>query len=209
MGLDGGRSAPRRATRSRKARSAAEDGGSSDLVVARGMTAQPSGEEDREQAIAGQGRGAQRPHGGARSASQRPVWTREHRQSVKGEHRLGRPSGATRRRRSSPLCDAQARPPAVRRQRRQGALSRARGTVRVAVGLVRDRRLQRSPRSAVPRLRSYPSVVALRRFVPIQDPCAAAMRILRGRDASYLAPPARFEERHWSVLWYGRLMRQL
>lgn len=82
-GLDGGLSAPRRPTRSLKARSAAEDGGSRDLVVARGMTAQPSGEEDREQAIAGQGRGAQRPHRGVRSASQRPAWTRGHRQSAK------------------------------------------------------------------------------------------------------------------------------
>jgi hypothetical protein len=35
------------------ARSEAEDGGPSDLVVSRGMTAQPSGEEDRERAIAG------------------------------------------------------------------------------------------------------------------------------------------------------------
>jgi len=70
-GFDGDLSAPRRPTRSLQARSAAEDGGPSDLVVARGMTALPSGEEDREQAIAGQGRGAQRPHRGARSASQR------------------------------------------------------------------------------------------------------------------------------------------
>src|SRR5262249_26209737 len=82
-GLDGGLSAPRRPTRSLKARSAAEDGGARDLVVARGMTAQPSGGEDREQAIAGQGRGAQRPHRGVRSASQRPAWTRGHRQSAK------------------------------------------------------------------------------------------------------------------------------
>jgi hypothetical protein len=40
-------------TPSLQARSAAEDGEPSDLVVARGMAAQPAGEEDRKQAVAG------------------------------------------------------------------------------------------------------------------------------------------------------------
>jgi hypothetical protein len=55
------------------ARSEAEDGETSDLVVSRGMTAQPAGEEDRERAIAGQ-RSAS--HASASKKVRMDAWTR-------------------------------------------------------------------------------------------------------------------------------------
>jgi hypothetical protein len=70
------------------ARSEAEDGETSDLVVSRGMTAQPAGEEDRERAIAGPRsashasalrrliRQQKGPHGCVDQSSQRDHWRR-------------------------------------------------------------------------------------------------------------------------------------
>ena len=104
-------------------RSAAEDGGSSDLVVARGMTATSVREEDREQAIAGQGRGSAATRIVARDARQSEARLRTRGLPSRPSKESARLRGESLAMATSPhrrkLCDASALRPHPKRARRR------------------------------------------------------------------------------------------